>query len=90
MVLFSFFVVHKVALECVCVCVNDLFAKVFSIQVCRGIAGPYQRYSSLGTPWQTQCNEAMAWSGKQFGTLNCVPPLRHPRLAKAGPLRQQD
>ena len=31
-----------------------------------------------GTPWQTQCNEAMPWSGKQFRTLNCVP-AGHPK-----------
>ena len=37
---------------------------------------------ALGTPWQTQCNEAMPWSGKQFGTLNCVPAGWPPEASK--------
>ena len=37
---------------------------------------------ALETPWQTQCNEAMPWSGKQFGTLNCVPASWPPEAAR--------
>ena len=31
----------------------------------------YQRAGALGTPWQTQCNEAMPWSG-MHGLINRV------------------
>ena len=61
----------------VCVCGQPCVQGLCSSAAfhCRG-AG------ALGTPWQTQCNEAMPWSGKQFRTLNCVPaghPKKYPQ-----------
>ena len=49
---------------CMCVCVwNPLFhAEQFCVT---NLAG------ALSTPWQTQCNEAMPWSGKR-GLINLV------------------
>ena len=53
---------------CVCVC-QALYqrASVLHLTFCS------EDRRGIGTPWQTQCNEAMPWSGKQFRTLNCVP-----------------
>ena len=60
-------------IRCVCVCVcHSLSPRVFTSK-------SWFQAGALSTPWQTQCNEAMPWSGKhglitrvylqQFGTV---------------------
>ena len=56
---------------CVCVCVKPCYQGYY-----------HANAGALGTPWQTQCNEAMPWSGKQFGTLSCVPAGWPPEASK--------
>ena len=61
--------VHPILSVCVC---HPLSPRVTSYQL-------YCQAGALSTPWQTQCNEAMPWSGKhglitrvylqQFGTV---------------------
>ena len=63
---------------CVCVCVHP-WTKGFPPPLPSQIFHHLSHAGALSTPWQTQCNEAMPWSGKhglitrvylqQFGTV---------------------